>query len=284
MLTPLRSALDGWRPRRRGPGLGTLDAIVLAWPEIVGPQLAAATQPLSLAGDALVVTTASSAWSQQLSFLVPEILRGLHEIAQAQGVARIRFRVGTLRRAAAPRRGQALPNERRHVAAGEPAPPAADPGEALERLKAAFERRPAPAGEPPCRRCGIPIAGGDYCAPCAGTLGEERDVAVQRLMYDAPWLGYRGTAAVFPALSVEDYERIRRGLLERWWGLLLRAKAGGRLSGDGRERRIASSYVVLQTGQEPQRITPAVVRNILGDDLASLLYGGGSTESDQTTR
>jgi hypothetical protein len=91
-------------------------------------------------------------------------------------------------------------------------------------------------------------------------------------MYDAPWLGYGGTAALIEALTVEEYERIRHALLQRWWALLLRAKADGRVSADGRERQIASSYVLLQTRWEPQRITPAVVRNILGDDLMTILY------------
>jgi hypothetical protein len=91
-------------------------------------------------------------------------------------------------------------------------------------------------------------------------------------MYDAPWLGYGGTAALIEALTVEEYERNRRALLERWWALLLRAKADGRVSAEGRERKIASSFVLLQTGWEPQRITPALVRSILGDDLMTLLY------------
>jgi hypothetical protein len=81
-----------------------------------------------------------------------------------------------------------------------------------------------------------------------------------------------GTAALIESLTVEEYERNRLALLERWWTLLLRTKADGRVSLDGRERKIASSYVLLKTGWEPQRITPAVVRNILGDDLMTVLY------------
>ena len=42
---------------------------------------------------------------------------------------------------------------------------------------------------------------------------------------------------------------------------------------DGRERLVASSYVLLQSKLAPEAIMPATVRNILGDELHDLLYG-----------
>ena len=238
--------------------------------------MARAARPTSIVDDTLVIVTSSSGWSQQLSFLSPEILRALGGIPQAAGISRLRFRVGRH----APARGRTAPQQAAHVqprrSLGAEPEPAASLDEALERIRLRFEQnRDAKRahGWKSCSRCGVTILGGMHCAPCAGSIAAEQEVAVQRLMYDAPWLGYGGTAALIEMLTVEEYERIRHALLERWWTLLLRVKADGRVSTDGRERRIASSYVLLHTGWEPQRITPAVVRNILGDDLMTFLYG-----------
>ena len=274
MLRPLRSAIGNWSPGA-GPKLDPLAAIVAAWPQIVGVELARATRPSTITGDALVVVTASSAWSHQLSFLAPDILRALAAIPAAANIERLRFRVG---RIGSPRPRGIASQQPAGTRPGAPraelsAPTSLD--EALEQIQHRFEQnRDAKhaQGWKPCQRCGVTIKGGTHCAPCAGSIAAQRAVAVQRLMYDAPWLGYNGTAAVIEALTVEEYEQNRRALLERWWTLLLRAKADGRVSADGRERKIASSFVLLQTGWEPQRITPAVVRNILGDDLMTLLY------------
>jgi hypothetical protein len=53
---------------------------------------------------------------------------------------------------------------------------------------------------------------------------------------------------------------------------LERAKRAGKLSNSGLERHVASSYVLLQSRLAPDRITPAVVRNLLGPELDALLW------------
>jgi hypothetical protein len=67
-------------------------------------------------------------------------------------------------------------------------------------------------------------------------------------------------------------------MLAHWWGMLARARATKRIARNGRERLIASSYVVLQSKLAPETIMPATMRNILGDELHDLLYG----EADAT--
>ena len=90
-----------------------------------------------------------------------------------------------------------------------------------------------------------------------------------------PWLSFAGVRAFVAGLSEERYERVRRGLLQRWWTGLERARRVGRpLS--RRERQIASSYVLLKTELDPERIAPAVVRDLLGDDLYAIFYGNES--------
>jgi hypothetical protein len=90
----------------------------------------------------------------------------------------------------------------------------------------------------------------------------------------APWLGLAELREQMPDLSGSEFERARRVLLQRWWSMLDRARRAGKLSASGIERHVASSYVLLQSRLPPDRITPAIVANLLGDDTARLIWPG----------
>lgn len=51
----------------------------LVWAELVGPQVAGATEVEKVAGGILFVSTRSSMWAQELTFYKPDILRRLNE-------------------------------------------------------------------------------------------------------------------------------------------------------------------------------------------------------------
>ena len=87
-----------------------------------------------------------------------------------------------------------------------------------------------------------------------------------------PWLGYAGIAALVDGLGREEYEAVRRQLLARWWDVLIRAARTGRLSANQRERLVASSYVIVKSGLEPEEIAPETMRNVLGDEIFELFY------------
>jgi hypothetical protein len=269
LLRPLRGVVESWKPSL-GPG-EPLGAVGAAWSRIVGERVAENATPLELSGTTLIVTTRSSAWSNQLQLLAPQILSGLAALPEGRAVERLTFRVGTVRgrsRAVAPRANSVTRD------AGEAPSPAADAGEALERLRhrvTALRRKAARA----CERCGAPL-GDDppgLCAPCNGRLEQARIEAVQRILFAAPWLELSEIRAQVEGLERSDYERARRQLLQRWWTALLRARYAKRLTAGRSERAIASSYVLLQSGLPPDRITPAVVRNLLGEELEALLWG-----------
>ncbi len=67
------------------------------WSEIVGEDVARNSPSRPIAGDTLLVTTRSSAWSQQLSFLAERDSwrRSARASANAR-IERLRFRVGKL--------------------------------------------------------------------------------------------------------------------------------------------------------------------------------------------
>jgi Dna[CI] antecedent, DciA len=285
-MLKLAAALAGWAPENRPHDpLALLEA---GWPEIVGAEVARNTHPSRIADGALLIVTRSSAWSNQLSFLADHVLRAVTARLPRSGVERLRFRVGRVPSAAVPPASRAEGRTRRPTAER---PTSASPGEALARFRRdveAQQRLRRSAGWNECHGCGAleVTAPGGWCAACAAVRAEARAAATARLLFEAPWLRYAGTASLVEGLQEEEYEQIRTGLLRHWWGALARARAAKRLSRDGRERLVASSYVLLQSKLPPEEIMPATVRGILGDELHELLYGvpareGGAVKSQK---
>ncbi|MDQ6931439.1 MAG: DUF721 domain-containing protein [Candidatus Eremiobacteraeota bacterium] len=275
-LRSLKDATVTWQPAAQ-KNADPLVALTAAWPSIVGKDIAAHSRPLEINGDTLLVATRSSAWTQQLSFLGDHVLRSIGQTAHLGGIEKIRFRVGKLR-ATAPSgvsaAGARTP-ARRDVAQRAPA---ASIDEVLANFRAgvsAIKRAKTAAGWKECLRCGLPVArgGSGSCLPCEQAQSDTRSRKVARLLFEAPWLGYAGTANIVKALPEREYESIRHRLLSRWWEILSRAARSRALTKSGRERLIASSYVILKSGLDPEEISPAVVRNLLGDELHDLIYG-----------
>ncbi|HVS45362.1 MAG TPA: DUF721 domain-containing protein [Verrucomicrobiae bacterium] len=273
-LRKLGASLEGWAPERRAPG-DPLMAIAAAWPEIVGKEVAANSHPTLVERGVLVVTARSGAWSQQLTFLSEQILDGVRARFPAIVLERLRLRVGKLPAGTGPR---ARPVPGSDAAGTRTRPKARDADEAVARFRAdveAYQRAKRAAGWKECQRCGALIAPRmqAFCVVCANARGDHRAGTVARLLFEAPWLGYEGIAPLIEGLQRDEYERIRKSLLARWWETLARAGRSGRLSRDGRERLIASSYVLLKSGVSPERLVPATVRNLLGDVIHDVIYG-----------
>jgi hypothetical protein len=252
MLKPLAGVVRTWSGEWRSPDdpLGAVEAV---WEEVAGGDVALNAQPSRLRAGELLVVAASSAWSQQLALLAPQILAELGRRAPEANVDRLRFRTGRVVR---PKRWE---------------PPV-----------------PAPGGAPgrTCTGCGVRLAGpGEQCAACAGHAADERSARLERALYEMPWLHFVRLAAEIPGLSKQEYERTRLRLLDRWWQLLERAGKSGKLRSDGYERRIADSYVVLLSGLPVERISAAILKNLLGPEVHRLLYGAeasrGASKSKQ---
>jgi hypothetical protein len=271
VLTKLGTALGGWRPSGGPPG-DPLATIRAAWADIVGDDVARAAQPVALTGSALVVVTASGAWSHQLSFLEREIVRSVVALG-VSSVERLRFRVGTIRAARGSGGRRLVRSMPGAAASGKPHTTA----EAVARFRAVVERRRnahRAAGGAFCASCGGAIAAGPSgsgcCRPCADA--QERDVREQceRILFEAPWLDPETVINVVPGLGADAYDRIRRRLLRAWVDELRLArkrhavKAGIDCS---RVRKLASSYVLLETRIDPNRLEldSPVRRNALGD-------------------
>jgi hypothetical protein len=271
MLTRIGETLGTWTPRRsNGDPLAIIRA---AWTQLVGIDVARAAQPVALTNDALVVITASSAWSHQLAFLEPQIVRGISAAAPLAGVRRLRFRVGSIR--------AKLPGERptpaRARVPGVPSPRsiAVGPSEALDRFRGVVElARAAHAarGGSFCAVCAAPIAQGNRCKPCGDWARAALEARCKRVLFEAPWLRPQDVLDTLPGLDASAYDAIRRQLLRSWWDEMALARKRAALPrpvAPDRVRlyKIASSYVLLETKLDPNRLDldSPVRRNALGD-------------------
>jgi hypothetical protein len=82
---------------------GAMPELVEAWPEAVGPMVAANAWPARIARDGtLHVNTSSSAWAFELGQLAPEIAAKLTEKLGGSAPKSLRFAVGHLPEAATP--------------------------------------------------------------------------------------------------------------------------------------------------------------------------------------
>jgi predicted nucleic acid-binding Zn ribbon protein len=69
-------------------------SVIPQWAELVGPQIAQVTEPLSIARDGtLFVAVKTSAWMNELSLLEPQLLASINEKRDRARVARIRWQM-----------------------------------------------------------------------------------------------------------------------------------------------------------------------------------------------
>lgn len=67
---------------------------MLLWPQVVGPAIAAATEPVTVRGGELVVNARSAVWVQELTLSSGTILARLQEALGANVIRRLRVRLG----------------------------------------------------------------------------------------------------------------------------------------------------------------------------------------------
>jgi hypothetical protein len=109
-MNPLSKVLeDALRHMERGAGIEA--RAVMLWPEIVGPQIAAATEARSAREGVLIVVVRDSAWATELGFRKTEILRAYDRRLARKAIREVRFRVDKIRSQAAPATSTKTPPE-----------------------------------------------------------------------------------------------------------------------------------------------------------------------------
>lgn len=68
--------------------------VIPQWPSLVGPQIAAVTEPLSVTTQGtLFVAVTTNAWMTELSLLEPQLLKRLNEKTGRPSIKRIRWQI-----------------------------------------------------------------------------------------------------------------------------------------------------------------------------------------------
>lgn len=134
---PLNAAVDGLLSARGWQQRAAVGGVFGNWPEIVGPQLAAHTQPESFDDGELTVSADSDAWATQVRLLAPQLLKRLAEELGA----------GTVRHLTV--RGPSRPRGKRGGAARLSRVRSASPGGRCRRERGETPQAPrAPQGGP----------------------------------------------------------------------------------------------------------------------------------------
>lgn len=170
-----------------------------AWARAVGDPVTGGTRPKAFRRGQLTIECASSVWANELTYLGPQILRRMEEVAPGHPVKRFRFVVGRL--------------PARHPAGEGPASPAPAPGRlgpttgagapaaAAEDLGASSgQGTGGPASKEERQRQGLEPAAQDAARTKAEGVGDERlraaiEAALRRSSEGPPGASGRGTSS-----------------------------------------------------------------------------------------
>jgi Dna[CI] antecedent, DciA len=294
----LRTILERWQPASDGKDPDATSAVAAAWSDVVGPDVARRTRPGKLHDGALIVYTAGSTWSHQLTFLAPKIVAALNERCPQSVVNRLRFVVasgrtkalldGIARTTVALERVRDDGERTPETALDSGADDVEDIVARLRRRQQSLDRRREREGWTRCALCSAwrEPAKGEAC-PCRMCADEARragDNRIERVLINAPWLR-QGDISSHVADAQEDaYDRVRRRLLSRWEEQMFAAQRRLRrrelLASD---RVVAWSYLMLRSGMQQHVIGRAVVSDALGDEWADALAGASNARHREAT-
>jgi Dna[CI] antecedent DciA-like protein len=138
-------------------GLGELAAagrLFRSWEEIVGPEVAARSQPLSLRDGVLRIQTDSPAWAAEVRYLAPELLRRANAALGRELARELKV---SLRPAAQDGRGRRGSTAEAGAQWPGPKPPETSGGRRERDAASATRPQPDPSAKPPPRSSILPI-------------------------------------------------------------------------------------------------------------------------------
>jgi hypothetical protein len=296
LLAAWDAAASASRTAARNKGWAGADqagaALWSAWESAVGPTIARASLPFKFRGGVLSVLTASSSWSNELTYLAPQILEKLRRAVPETKLRTLRFMVASgrtrmlLERERVSARTGARPLQPRSTSPAE-APPAFDAmkeqtdmrelaAHLASQQRALNEWRDR-AGFGRCRCCGARFAGAakgpTLCAPCSSEQRRSIEAQVELALTAAPWMAWREVRRALPHVARATYQSTRRRLLTRWECEINTAQRRlRRASLTPQDRVIAWSYLMLLTGLPQRDIGRAVTRDVLGPAWTTALF------------
>lgn len=232
---------------------------VIAWPDIVGPELARRTSARYCQGGVLYVGTAGSVWSQQLTLLKPALIGKLNAQLGERIVTDIRYTVGLQApsEVAASGGGDAPLTDAGLLRAAEEAAAALPPDLREVFLRIARAQTHAVAHRKArapniCRVCGQPVgAPDDLCPVCRNASSQLRRLQVRAALAQNPALPWSAAADLVPGLLPREFRSEHDDLLTDLWNVYTRVRD----SGDQEAvRRAAVTYLSCKYSLPPDAL------------------------------
>jgi len=252
--------------------------VYVLWPRLVG-ELSKHAFPRRIDGDTLYVATSSSVWSQELTFMAPEILSKVNNALGGQYFREIRFSEHLWRAAA--REGSRFAESAGPKRSGPRGQNRDRQEKDLDRvlvsLKATMRRRVAELkakGYKTCEKCGYLFPPGkNECPMCEARRELYQYNSAVALLERHPDLT---DDAVSQTLGITDLWLVQRARdeLDSRWSSFIRSSLA---QSDRKERKsvemveTVAKLLALRSGKTAEGLTQREISEILGKRLAAIL-------------
>ncbi|MEL7568809.1 MAG: DUF721 domain-containing protein [Dehalobacterium sp.] len=129
------------------------------------------------------------------------------------------------------------------------------------------------AGWIECSLCGMMIEPKKKkCFYCGLKELESLRRKTRFLLWELPWLSYQEISSHISGLNKDIYDTVRREMIQELW-LQIRTAAKSR-NGQKIPNAHVQTYVMLRTRMSPEKLTPEIIWQTLGENIANKLLGG----------
>ena len=230
------------------------------WPNIVGGDIAAQTQPRNIERGVLFIAVASSVWQHHLSMMKPDLVAKLAQ--QTNGsVVDLRFVSGVWDKAgqetAPPLRApvlEALTNAEEALIKQQVTslhdPKVRYSLEKLLKKDLAWKKAHQKSGAAACQACGTICSRREkLCVVCARLAAEETRAKVKEILREVPWLSYESCRSYVKCDRIQ-FDRAKNELIDHCWR---------RLAGEEQDRKIALLLTMLEKNCPPETLTESMI-------------------------
>lgn len=270
------------------------------WVDIVNKDVADKTYIEKFSQSILYVLTCSSVWSNQLSYLKPQLLSKLNQVFPHETIKDIKFRT-TSSKEIAKFKQDILSDQSNNesVSIKQEIPETLEKSDIpwdnghgigvdlltkIERVYAKdlqLKRVRKNSGWTSCKRCGGQIKGlNELCPVCLSAIHQNNENKIIQYIKEVPWAKYQDFKAQYRQITEQEFQRVRQDYKEQLRqdiykkvGLYLKE-----VNTAYRQHIIneLNTYVMLATLLQPQFITEEITRKKIGKRVFDILFDSPS--------
>jgi len=91
---PLAKGLERYFRNLGAPPVNVVASLANEWESIVGPALAAVTNPVEIIDEVLTISCNDSAWASQISWMETQIKDGFYQIFRPTKIVQVKTKIG----------------------------------------------------------------------------------------------------------------------------------------------------------------------------------------------